>query len=37
MLCTSFMLFLLNSITETIQVTGGRMLASPAQNHPDRL
>ena len=25
------------SITETIQVTGGRMLASPAQNHPDRL
>lgn len=25
------------SITETIQVTCGRMLASPAQNHPDRL
>jgi hypothetical protein len=37
MFCRSVILGILNSITETIQVTGGCMLASPSQNHPDRL
>jgi hypothetical protein len=37
MFCRSVILRSLNSIAETIQVTGGHILASPAQNHPDRL